>query len=710
MISLRSSSRTRRRRARFAIATLTRVLSAAITTREEYSGGFVICGVAWETASPATLVKALRRALGMRKAAPAPALPPEDADPDEWEAPAEEEGAFALHAAKRLTVISLAIEAAPRARARKRRRRRRKATGRRRNSGRRSPRRTRRLSRRPSLVRRMRRMRPNTSTSAPRTPPRTGRFWRRCFPCSGRARRPTSTRGPRRLTPARSRRRTRTYLHGSTLSPPARPSRPSRRTGSRRTSSSRWSQRARRAPTESRSHRSRSSRPPCSRGGRRRRGRGRRGRGRRGRRIPRKPPPRRSQTTRTSRPRRRRGGGRSRRRRRRRRRRRDADADPLGDPRGRRDDGGGAASPRPPRARLRPLMRSSASAAIVPCSRRFASSGGASTRASRRTPETLFTAERSSSRGDSPRSSAERLPGCSGRARAITCEFGVLVNDLPEPTPERPGSVGRRCRKATRRVPAASPVGDAEDAPTEAPPRTPTKPTKRGKTTRRKPPRENLPESGRNRRRSRDPPTSRATCAPGVSPARERGARAGRPRVRRASGASRTFRLGAEMTLAPGESREVKVTAYPKGDLPTPADAEERGSPTERTCGTAPRASGVIAATVEGNPHPARSRCRAFRRAPSVAVGPRPEKTAAKKRAAEARPAGAAAARKTAAAEKKRASVSGRRRSPRSGARRRRRRAFRRRQPKADGRGRRLQAEGACRRRNRRGGGGNPGA
>ena len=93
-----------------AIATLTRVLSAAITTREEYSGGFVICGVAWETASPATLVKALRRALGMRKAAPAPALPPEDADPDEWEAPAEEEGAFALHAAKRLTVISLAIE------------------------------------------------------------------------------------------------------------------------------------------------------------------------------------------------------------------------------------------------------------------------------------------------------------------------------------------------------------------------------------------------------------------------------------------------------------------------------------------------------------------------------------------------------------------------------------------------------------------------
>ena len=54
---------------------MTRVLSAAITTREEYSGGFVTAA-SRETASPATLVKALRRALGMRKAAPAPALPP----------------------------------------------------------------------------------------------------------------------------------------------------------------------------------------------------------------------------------------------------------------------------------------------------------------------------------------------------------------------------------------------------------------------------------------------------------------------------------------------------------------------------------------------------------------------------------------------------------------------------------------------------------
>jgi hypothetical protein len=92
------------------ISTLARVLSAAMNTRDEWKGGFVIGGLAWETASPATLVKALRRALGMRKAAPAPALPPADADPDAWEAPAEEEGAFALHSAKRLTVISLAIE------------------------------------------------------------------------------------------------------------------------------------------------------------------------------------------------------------------------------------------------------------------------------------------------------------------------------------------------------------------------------------------------------------------------------------------------------------------------------------------------------------------------------------------------------------------------------------------------------------------------
>ena len=142
----------------------------------------------------------------------------------------------------------------------------------------------------------------------------------------------------------------------------------------------------------------------------------------------------------------------------------------------------------------------------------------------------------------------------------------------------------------------------------------------------------------------------------------------------------------AEMTLAPGESREVKVTAYPKGDLPTPADAEEDSlADAERARSERLREKrGVIAATVEGNPHPATFAVSCVPTAPSVAVDFYPEKTAAKKRAAEAKAAAAAAAALAAAAEKKRARVLGVEAKRRAEAAKTK---PSRRQPKADGEG-----------------------
>ena len=91
------------------IKTLTRVLKAQVEEGAPFANGFVVHGLAWETVGPETLVKTLRRALGFQKVDPVVPSKPEDAD-DTWEPVVLEENTFALHSAKRLTVISLAID------------------------------------------------------------------------------------------------------------------------------------------------------------------------------------------------------------------------------------------------------------------------------------------------------------------------------------------------------------------------------------------------------------------------------------------------------------------------------------------------------------------------------------------------------------------------------------------------------------------------
>ena len=90
------------------IKTLADVLERVIFT--DYVGGFVVDGVHCEfAASPLAAVKALTIALGMEKSKPRPPAKPEDAG-DDWEAPEPEEGAFVLHGRKKLMVVSLEVD------------------------------------------------------------------------------------------------------------------------------------------------------------------------------------------------------------------------------------------------------------------------------------------------------------------------------------------------------------------------------------------------------------------------------------------------------------------------------------------------------------------------------------------------------------------------------------------------------------------------
>jgi len=60
------------------------VLAAEIAGH--YAGGFVVDGLVSQHAAPAVVARALAAALGLAKADPAPAVPPEGAG-DDWTAP-----------------------------------------------------------------------------------------------------------------------------------------------------------------------------------------------------------------------------------------------------------------------------------------------------------------------------------------------------------------------------------------------------------------------------------------------------------------------------------------------------------------------------------------------------------------------------------------------------------------------------------------------
>ena len=280
-------------------------------------------------------------------------------------------------------------------------------------------------------------------------------------------------------------------------------------------------------------------------------------------------------------------------------------------------------------------------------------------------PETLFTAERCVKSRRLAALERGTPAGVFVKSSGVF-EFGPLVNDLPEPDfrsdPE--ASEGDEPEGDPAGSGGEPGPGDAEDAPTEAPPADADETDETGendasKTSPRKPPRERKKQ--KKKKKPVDPPNvARVTmlnpsafpCAVKLEARAPDDPESGEP-----GGEQDTFAVfPAEMTLAPGESREVKVTAYPKGDLPTPADAEEDSlADAERARSERLREKrGVIAATVEGNPHPATFAVSCVPTAPSVAVDFYPEKTAAKKRAAEAKAAAAAAAL-AAAAEKKRA-------------------------------------------------------
>ena len=309
-------------------------------------------------------------------------------------------------------------------------------------------------------------------------------------------------------------------------------------------------------------------------------------------------------------------------------------------------------------------------------------------------PETLFTAERCVKSRRLAALERGTPAGVFVKSSGVF-EFGPLVNDLPEPDfrsdPE--ASEGDEPEGDPAGSGGEPGPGDAEDAPTEAPPADADETDETGendasKTSPRKPPRERKKQK---KKKPVDPPNvARVTmlnpsafpCAVKLEARAPDDPESGEP-----GGEQDTFAVfPAEMTLAPGESREVKVTAYPKGDLPTPADAEEDSlADAERARSERLREKrGVIAATVEGNPHPATFAVSCVPTAPSVAVDFYPEKTAAKKRAAEAKAAAAAAAALAAAAEKKRARVLGVEAKRRAEAAKTK---PSRRQPKADGEG-----------------------
>ena len=76
----------------------------------DFENGFVLDGLIWDTCDASTLLKALRRSLNLRKVEASVNTEKLEGADDEWTPPALEDGAFMLHSAKRLTVLSLAID------------------------------------------------------------------------------------------------------------------------------------------------------------------------------------------------------------------------------------------------------------------------------------------------------------------------------------------------------------------------------------------------------------------------------------------------------------------------------------------------------------------------------------------------------------------------------------------------------------------------
>ena len=89
------------------VRTLAKVLAESIATT--YFDGFLVDGGGCSYAPAKTVARAFVRAMRLSRAEPTPAAPPPDAD-ETWEAPKEEEGAFVLQGGKKLAVVSLAVE------------------------------------------------------------------------------------------------------------------------------------------------------------------------------------------------------------------------------------------------------------------------------------------------------------------------------------------------------------------------------------------------------------------------------------------------------------------------------------------------------------------------------------------------------------------------------------------------------------------------
>ena len=95
---------------KLSLKTLVEILKPQFADGGDFENGFVLDGLIWDTCDASTLLKALRRSLNLRKVEASVNTEKLEGADDEWTPPALEDGAFSLHSAKRLTVLSLAID------------------------------------------------------------------------------------------------------------------------------------------------------------------------------------------------------------------------------------------------------------------------------------------------------------------------------------------------------------------------------------------------------------------------------------------------------------------------------------------------------------------------------------------------------------------------------------------------------------------------